>query len=380
MAATRDPAKTERIPILVGRFVATIEAPSFVATQVRSVFVDLLRSADGLPGSIISVRAEGTASDRGTPYQVTVDGVRWVPEAHHEVIDQLVYVIMRATLDAEPELLHLHAGYVAVGGKGVLIAGFPGSGKSTLVTALIEAGFDYFTDERVGLDRAGRLFPLPKPISLVESSFSVLAHLDPARTGVGVVTNRLWHVPASAVREGSVTESASLHAVVFVQFDKNAPLMVTEVHPIEAARRLLSDSPDALRFGPDGVALVAGVCNDHHAVQVVFGETDAAIRAIRALADRAPRVREDQLSHLSGGISEDVVGVAVGAKCLVRRNSNGELIELDGAAAAWLQLLDGHSPLGDIISEVAEANGVTPAQVAVVAQAAVQELTNLGVV
>lgn len=53
---------------------------------------------------------------------------------------------------------------VAVGGRGVLIEGAPGSGKSSLALALIDRGATLVSDDAVALDaRDLRLFASPAP-------------------------------------------------------------------------------------------------------------------------------------------------------------------------------------------------------------------------
>ena len=56
------------------------------------------------------------------------------------------------------------ASCVAIGGRGVLIEGAPGSGKSSLVLALIDRGALLVGDDGVMLERRGeRLWALPPP-------------------------------------------------------------------------------------------------------------------------------------------------------------------------------------------------------------------------
>ena len=60
----------------------------------------------------------------------------------------------------------IHAGAVALGGKGVLLPGASFHGKSTLVAELVRAGASYYSDDYAALDGQGRLHPFAKPISL----------------------------------------------------------------------------------------------------------------------------------------------------------------------------------------------------------------------
>jgi len=62
---------------------------------------------------------------------------------------------------ARPEVF-VHAGVVAVGGRAILIPGRSGTGKTTLVRALVEAGATYYSDEYAVLDARGRVHPYPR--------------------------------------------------------------------------------------------------------------------------------------------------------------------------------------------------------------------------
>jgi hypothetical protein len=60
----------------------------------------------------------------------------------------------------------IHAGAVGWRGKAILIPGRCLSGKSTLVTALLRAGANFYSDEFAVLDGNGALHPFPRRLSL----------------------------------------------------------------------------------------------------------------------------------------------------------------------------------------------------------------------
>ena len=64
------------------------------------------------------------------------------------------------------EAVFVHAGVVGWNGGAVVIPGRSFSGKSTLTLALLEAGASYLSDEYAVIDRAGRVHPFPRPMSL----------------------------------------------------------------------------------------------------------------------------------------------------------------------------------------------------------------------
>jgi hypothetical protein len=72
-------------------------------------------------------------------------------------------------------LLCIHAGVVH-GSQGLLvIPGTSGLGKSTLVAALVSAGFDYVSDEALAIDRITlRATPFPRPLTLDGSVWNLI--------------------------------------------------------------------------------------------------------------------------------------------------------------------------------------------------------------
>ncbi len=73
----------------------------------------------------------------------------------------LVHVLLRAR-----DVLFVHAGVVESEGRGIVLPGASGIGKSTLVGALITAGARYYTDDYMALDGSGRVQPLSMPLWL----------------------------------------------------------------------------------------------------------------------------------------------------------------------------------------------------------------------
>jgi hypothetical protein len=104
-----------------------------------------------------------------------------------------------------------HAGAVGAGGRGALVAGGSGAGKSTTAAACLEAGFDYAGDDHVLVTTGG-----PTPIAHAVYATAKLSQ-DLARRVPGLaraVVNRDEHDAAAALRPLLTDEKlvADVHA------------------------------------------------------------------------------------------------------------------------------------------------------------------------
>lgn len=95
----------------------------------------------------------------------TTDAVTWMRRRSN-------WLLIRA----RPDLLWFHAGATAKGGGAMLCAGDYGSGKSTLVTGLYQAGWSYFTDDVLPYDPAtGCVLPYPHTPSYRQGGDAILS-------------------------------------------------------------------------------------------------------------------------------------------------------------------------------------------------------------
>lgn len=72
----------------------------------------------------------------------------------------------RAVAKFARRYVFVHAGVVGWQGHAIVIPGEPYSGKSSLVTALIQRGAEYYSDEYAVIDARGRVHPFPRKIRL----------------------------------------------------------------------------------------------------------------------------------------------------------------------------------------------------------------------
>lgn len=83
--------------------------------------------------------------------------------------DLIVSDVQRVLALRARGLVFLHAGAVVWRGRGILLPGRSGSGKSSLVAALLQAGAQYLSDELAVLDESGQVHPYPRHLALRRS-------------------------------------------------------------------------------------------------------------------------------------------------------------------------------------------------------------------
>ena len=89
----------------------------------------------------------------------------WQSKDAGEVIAAFEWAFYNRTIAMlYPEFISLHAACVGMNGHAIIFAGKSGSGKSSLCTAALLDGFDYFSDEYTLPDAEGRIHAFPRPL------------------------------------------------------------------------------------------------------------------------------------------------------------------------------------------------------------------------
>jgi hypothetical protein len=111
------------------------------------------------------------ANDDGTyavglgPHAVSPDGET---TTQHPYLEQALEILRSRlfmhVLSTPSGRVFVHAGCVAHHGAAILLPGYAGAGKTTLVAALVRAGAAYYTDDYAPLDENGFVHPYPLPL------------------------------------------------------------------------------------------------------------------------------------------------------------------------------------------------------------------------
>ena len=181
-----------------------------------------------------------------------------------------------------------HAGGVARGGAACVLPADPESGKTTLTTGLVRAGYDYLTDEAVAFHtETGAVEAYPKPLAIDFGSQHLFPELDPPlpprskRPEAGQ-----WQVPPGSIRPDVVAGPCRARWVVFPKYEEGA---TTRLEPVPRAEALVELAKNTFRFREHprrALDTLSLVVRDVDCYRLRVGDLDEAVDRVAELMER----------------------------------------------------------------------------------------------
>lgn len=198
----------------------------------------------------------------------------------------LLWDLNRRVVAASGRFVLVHAGAVARRGPAIVLPAPMESGKTTLVTGLLRAGFSYLTDEAAAIDPSlGSVTPYAKALHLDEGSWALFPDLAPRHTERRPsFVHDQWHVPPGRVG-APVATTVPLGAVVFPRYEAG---VATALTPLSAARALVELIANCFNFalhGAEGLSAMASVIAGVRCHRLAVGDLDRACQIIVELDD-----------------------------------------------------------------------------------------------
>lgn len=179
----------------------------------------------------------------------------------------------------------VHSGVVALDGQGVLIPGDADAGKSTLVAALVSAGFDYLSDEAALLDLEQPLVrPYPRALALEKGSWPLLSWLDPGpRCDDAYAPQDLWLLAPEDIRPGSLGTACRPRLIVFPHVTPGVPSDLRRISRSETVRRLARRATNLVEHGASGFRALVAAVESSSCWDLDLDGTAAAVGEVRSL-------------------------------------------------------------------------------------------------
>jgi hypothetical protein len=206
-----------------------------------------------------------------------------------DVLAHLIWQLNSQVIRRSGDFLLIHAGSVcSPDGDGVLLPAQPGSGKTTLATGLVQAGFSYLSDEAGAIDPVTRmLHPYQKALTLKRGHALVFPDLCPNGDGSSWL-NDIWPVAPENIRPDSVGGPCRVRFIIAPTYRAGAETELTPVTRAEGAMLLLSNGFNVPVYGSRALLLAADVAREAHSYRLVTGDLQSAIAAITKLTSHAP--------------------------------------------------------------------------------------------
>jgi HprK-related kinase A len=194
------------------------------------------------------------------------------------------------------QFLIFHSAVVEKAGRAVILAGPPGSGKSTLCAALLGYGWRLLSDELALLDPArGRLSPVPRPVALKGASIELIEglwpHLRIGRVFAPTHKGTLAHLlpPIEAVERQ--VEPALPGWVVFPTHAENADTRLVPVGKAAGFVRLEKNCFNYDALGRTAFDALGELIEASECFELPFGHAAEAAELVDGLAETQPAIR-----------------------------------------------------------------------------------------
>ncbi len=250
-----------------------------------------------------STRSDPSGTPEAPGFVLERDGrrvrtARW-PDG---LVDIVLWEVFHDAIRDEIGSVAIHAGAVSYRGRGIVFPAPMNTGKTTLVGALICAGFDYLSDEAALIEMGGTLLPFLKPLTFEPGSYDLLPQLRAlSENGSGL---RRQHVMADELRLGSSGTACEIGWVVTFSRRAGAPTTLEPLTPGEALAALAKNSFNLHRLGARGIDTLGSVVRGATALHLEVGDLQDAVQAILGLVGTS---RDRILRHLAAEDELDVM-------------------------------------------------------------------------
>ena len=186
------------------------------------------------------------------------------------------------------QYLIIHSAIIEKDGVGLILPGSPGSGKSTLCSALIHKGWRLLSDEMALYSRTeGLIYPSPRPVSLKNQSIKIIREVAPSATFGECVKNTakgdITHMRApknSTLRE---SEAVRPKYLVFPRFMSQGAQGLQPLSKGMAAMKIINNSFNFNVLGSAGFIAVTELIDKVSCYEMSYSSLDESLALIEEI-------------------------------------------------------------------------------------------------
>lgn len=192
-------------------------------------------------------------------------------ELAYALINEIIYQVI---VDNNSGLA-IHSGALSINGRGVLLPGQSGSGKSTFSAWLLSRGWNYLTDELVFLDLVEKTIdPLTRPLSLKSGSIPIIKDMVPCPSDAVIEGPAGMMVPHRLFSSNFSRKRPPLALVLFPQYEENAQTRVTKMSGALGCARLLECYVNARNLEDHGIDRLAALVRTTPVYHLTYSSFD----------------------------------------------------------------------------------------------------------
>lgn len=187
----------------------------------------------------------------------------------------LIRETIRSLIDQNSDGLALHAAALSRNGKGILLPGRSGSGKTSLSTWLASRGFNYLTDEFVFIEsntNTMQAFARPANVkvrgmeSALQHFFDMDKHEDRTLTGKHVAM-----IPSRLINPDNKRENPTVDLILFPMFREDSDFRLEELSKAQAGLALMESLVNARNLNGHGFSEATRLVRDATSYRLVYG-------------------------------------------------------------------------------------------------------------